>query len=84
METPEPWIRTIRKKYQFININGYTTLMGDNFEVEIYEADKKLRYFIIVLLSNHKQLSRLLALLFFTINISVNAQTPDMLGDNKF
>jgi len=44
METPEPWIRTIRKKYQFININGYTTLMGDNFEVEIYEADKKLNF----------------------------------------
>ncbi len=44
METPEPWIRTIRKKYQFININGYTTFMGDNFEVEIYEADKKLNF----------------------------------------
>ena len=43
METPAPWTRTIRKTYQFIEING-DTLIGDNFELEINEADRSLKF----------------------------------------
>ncbi len=44
MGTPDSWIRGIRKGDQIIFINGNDKLIGNNFEVEIYKAEKKLNF----------------------------------------
>ena len=48
MESPEPWIRPIRMTNQLIEIKykrfGINNLYGDNFELEIYESEKKLNF----------------------------------------
>ena len=48
MESPDPWIRPIRKTHQLIEMNykrfGINNLYGDNFAVEIYESEKKLNF----------------------------------------